>query len=244
MLLDQAAQRPRVFQRHGRALGEVGAQRVRGVAQQGHPASRMLLRAGDGRAVVERPQRPARHHIDHLQQIGVGRAQRASQVVGVGFVGPALRIGTHRAAMALPEHAMHDDDDVEPPALAHRVMHHMQPRPQPGGHQRRAQRSGQVGTAHHAAVGQMAAGAYRLRTQQLAAHAAPQTVGADQRAGVEHRFVFPGHAHAIGALGVAGHAGVERQMHLGQLAHRLQQQRVQIGPVQRGVGLAVASPHR
>ena len=54
-----------VFNGHARALGQIRAHGVGGVAQQGHHALGHLVRPAHGRAVAQRPQAPATACLDH-----------------------------------------------------------------------------------------------------------------------------------------------------------------------------------
>ena len=142
--------------------------------------------------------------------------------------------------MALAQHTVHHRHHVEPLAAAHGVMHHMQARAEPGGDRVVALRGGQVVSVHHAPVGQVATGAHRLRAQHLRPHTAPQAVAANEGLPLQRRVAFGRHLHGIGRLLISGHARVEVQAHTGFLLDGAQQQAVQVGAVQGGVGLGVA----
>ena len=234
--LQHAAQCPGIFQRHRRALGQVGAHGVGGITGQQHPALGVLVRPGHGRAVVQRPQLPLRHGIDHASQIGVYRAECGQQVGPVGLVRPALRV-----AHGL---AMHHHHQVVFAPAAHGVMHRVQPGAEPGGHAAGAQGGGHIGPIDQPPVGQVAREARRCfharrPAGDVLAHHAPQAIAADERVGRVVVTRLGVDAHAAVRLVDAAHPFVQVEAHAGVRPHGLVQQLVRIGAVDGGVAVAV-----
>ncbi len=211
-----------------------------GVAQQGHHALGHLGRPAHGRAVAQRPQAPATARIDHaanhLLQRCAGARQRRLKAGAIGRVVPVFQI--------VRRGALHDDHEVLQLAPAHRVLHPMQARPQPGGDLAGAQRLRQRVLRHQGAVGQVPGHARALLAQQLGAGAAPQAVRPHQ--GVALHFLAPAGAHRHHALGIgeAVDGVVQMKLRVGVFADGGQQQAMQVGAVDGGVSRAVALHRR
>ena len=224
-----------IFNCHAGTLRQVRAHGVRSVAQQRHQALRHLRRALQRRAVRQRPQPPAAaiggNAPHQVLQSGAGAGQGAFQVGGVGGMVPALQIARRCA--------LHDDHQVLQLAPAHRVLNGVQARPQPGRDMAGAQRWRQGGLRHQRAVGQVAAGAWRAVSEQARARGAPKAVCADE--GVALHFLALAGAHQHGAIGfgVLVNGQVQVQLHGIACLHRLEQQPVQVGAVDGGVGGAI-----
>jgi hypothetical protein len=107
-----------------------------------------------GRAATQRPQPPVRHRLGPAltQWSGARRAaQQAGHRLGGQVGGRDVPIGNVGRARAFDKAR-----DVEPLTATHRVMHHMQPRAQPGRDVLDAQRGRQVGWPNQRAPGQVA----------------------------------------------------------------------------------------
>ncbi|MNV61669.1 hypothetical protein D3C71_1541870 [compost metagenome] len=120
----------------------------------------------------------------------------------------------------------------------------MQPGAQPRSDLGRAQRLGQRVLGHHGAVGQVARHPGRRGAEQLCARAAPEAVGADERIPL-HLFAPTG-AHRDDAVGIDETLDrlVKMQLGLGAVRHRGQQQAMQIGAVDGGIGGAIPLDRR
>ena len=136
--------------------------------------------------------------------------------------------------------ALHDDHQVLQLAPAHGVLHHMQARPQPRSDVAGAQRLGQRVLRHQGAVSQVARHAGMLLAQQLCTDAAPQAIGPQQ--GIAFHVLATAGAHRHHALGVgeAVDCVVQMKLRVGVFANGGQQQAMQVGTVDGGVGRAVA----
>ena len=235
----RAGQFGRVFDGHAGALRQVRPHGVRGIARQRDQAARHMLGALHRWPVGQRPQAPGvvvdggiGHGGDQLAQRRAGGAHGARQIGCVGAVVPALRVGRRIA--------VHNGDHVHPLAAAHRVLHDVQARAQPGGDLRAAQRRGQRRLAQHGAVGQVPGHTRRAVVQQLLAHAAPHAVGAQQRVAFD---LLAGHGvqrDHLAVVGVAGQPVVKVEVHIRLAGRRHAQDTVQIGAVDGGVGGAIA----
>ena len=206
------------------------------VPQQGHAPLRLLVGARDRRAVAQRPQAPVLYGRRQFAQPAGAADQGGAQVFGMGGVVPVVQIGIDLAD--------DDGDHIQALSGAHRVLHHVQLGPQPDRHLLAAQVQRQILLAHQRAVGQVAADARRRIAQQLAAHQAPQAVGANQGLALQIQTGGTVQAHAVGVLVEGDGALVQLQFHAIGFEHTRQQHLVQVGTVDAGVGRAVALLHR
>ena len=128
-------------------------------------------------------------------------------------------------------------------APAHRVLNGMQMRAQPCGHILRAQALGQLRLMHHGAVSQVPGHTRRAVAQHLRTYRAAHAICANQ--GITFNQLVGAGANGDDAilLGKAGDGLIEVEVHLGQVLQSLEQQLMQIGPVNRCVACAIAVHH-
>ena len=123
---------------------------MRGVAQQGDASFGMFCSTLHRWPVAQRPEPPGGNGPDQILQIAACRRQPTLQLGSVGSIStvvPKLRV-----ANKLP---VDDGDHVQQLATAHRVVHHMEVAPQPGGNHLRPQVLRQFGLRHHGPKRQM-----------------------------------------------------------------------------------------
>jgi hypothetical protein len=200
-----------------------------------YQALHLLLHALHRWAIAQGPQAPLRDRLDQGGQRRAHASQCGTQIGGIGTVVPTLQV----TGCLSP----HDAHHVEPFAPAHRVLHKVQPGPQPGRDLVAAQMPGQTALRQQGSVSQVAGYAGDTVVQQLLAHTAPQTVGADQRLALDGGATSGLSGHGRFGGGIRQHFAVDLQRDIPTLQHRGQQQLLQIRAVHRGIRCAIALRH-
>ena len=227
----QVSQLGCIFYGHASALRQIGAHGVGGIAQQGHPAQRMLVSALHRGAVAQGPEPPVCNRCCQILQCCVAACQCRGKFRCIGAVVPGVNIGGQMT--------MHDGHHIEPGTAAHRVMHDVHAGTQPDRDIVAAQVFGQAALQHQCAVGKVTGAPGLPVAQQLLANGAPQPIGADQHIALKGQAVSGANRHRLRVLVKAVQRLRQMQPGAGVLLHRFKQQAMQVCAMHSSVGRAI-----
>ena len=156
---------------------------------------------------------------------------RQSGTAAIGCIGsmvPSMEIAV--------DVAVNNGNHVEPVAPAHRVLHHVQAGAQPGRHLMASQVLRQTVLWQHRPVGQMPGNTRSPVVQHQFTHPAPQAIGTDQHIAFDFEAFGGLQGHDPSTVLVRSQPVTQRQPHRPVSLKWVQQQGMQIRPVNGGVG--------